>query len=157
MSSSYISTALRRTVVHRAKGLCEYCLIYEDDTHFGCQVDHIISEKHGGPTEEDNLAYACLFCNRYKVSDIGSIDWESGEFSRFYNPLKDRWRDHFALDGVRILAITKIGRVTSRILDFNHISAAQWNSSWIRAASARTMRAWSRLAIILPELAAGCM
>ncbi len=43
--------------------LCEYCLIHEDDTFFGCEVDHIISQKHGGPTEPENLAYACLPCN----------------------------------------------------------------------------------------------
>ena len=36
--SSYISAAF----------LCEYCLIHEDDTVFGCEVDHIISTKHGG-------------------------------------------------------------------------------------------------------------
>lgn len=44
-----------------------------EDTYFGCQVDHIISEKHGGATEEHNLAYACSYCNRNKGSDIGSI------------------------------------------------------------------------------------
>jgi hypothetical protein len=25
-------------------------LIHEDDTYLGCQVDHVISEKHGGET-----------------------------------------------------------------------------------------------------------
>ena len=71
MSKTYISVALRRTVAKRANRLCEYCLIHEDDTYFGCQVDHIISEKHDGPTDESNLAYACLYCNRNKGSDIG--------------------------------------------------------------------------------------
>jgi 5-methylcytosine-specific restriction endonuclease McrA len=56
--SSYISTALRCLVTERAEGLCEYCLTHEDDTFYGCQVDHIISEKHGGPTSADNLAFA---------------------------------------------------------------------------------------------------
>jgi 5-methylcytosine-specific restriction endonuclease McrA len=62
--TSYINVALRRLVAIRADYLCEYCLIHENDTFFGCQVDHIISEKHGGQTEADNLAYACAFCNR---------------------------------------------------------------------------------------------
>lgn len=121
MSSTYIPLDLRRQVIRRANSLCEYCLIQEDDTHFGCQVDHIISEKHGGPTDANNLAYACSFCNRNKGSDIGSILWQSAEFIRFFNPRIDRWTDHFKIDGAEIVALTDIGEVTVRILDFNHV------------------------------------
>ncbi|MGH7816513.1 MAG: HNH endonuclease [Candidatus Binatia bacterium] len=71
--TSYISTALRQLVATRAQRLCEYCLIHEEDAFFGCEVDHIISEKHGGQTESGNLAFACVFCNRARGSDIGSI------------------------------------------------------------------------------------
>jgi hypothetical protein len=117
--SSYVSAELRRLVVARAEGLCEYCLIAEADTFFGCEVDHIISEKHGGPTEAENLAYACVFCNQAKGSDVGSIHWESGEFVRFFNPRKDEWSQHFTLLGNRIEALTAIGAVTARILNFN--------------------------------------
>ena len=121
MSKTYVSVALRRLVRTRAKSLCEYCLIREEDTYFGCQVDHIISEKHGGSTQENNLAYACSYCNRNKGSDIGSIVWQPQQFYRFFNPRTDRWRDHFRLDGIRIASLTPIGEVTSRILDFNHV------------------------------------
>ena len=86
---SYLSPALRRLVAVRADFLCEYCLIDENDTFFGCEVDHIISEKHGGATEADNLAYACAFCNRAKGSDIGSILPQRGTFVRFFNPRTD--------------------------------------------------------------------
>lgn len=116
--SSNISEHLRQAVAHRADHLCEYCLIHEDDTFFGCEVDHIISQKHGGPTESDNLAYACFFCNRRKGSDIGSIS-QTGEFVRFFNPRTDRWEEHFHLEGVFIRPITKIGEVTVRILNIN--------------------------------------
>jgi hypothetical protein len=118
--TSYISAELRRLVVDRAEQLCEYCLIHEDDTFFGCQVDHIISEKHGGPTEAQNLALACTFCNRYKGSDIGSIVWSTNTFVRFFNPRIDHWADHFALNGIIITALTDIGEVTARILEFNN-------------------------------------
>ena len=74
MSTGYIGADLRRLVALRAERLCEHCLIHEDDTFYGCEVDHIISEKHGGPTREDNLAYACLFCKRNKGSDIASLE-----------------------------------------------------------------------------------
>ena len=121
MSKTYVSVALRQLVRTRAKSLCEYCLIREEDTYFGCQIDHIISEKHGGATHESNLAYACSYCNRNKGSDIGSIAWETQRFSRFFNPRVDRWRNHFRLDGISIATLTPIGEVTARILDFNHV------------------------------------
>jgi hypothetical protein len=119
MSLTYIPAELRRLVVARSGGLCEYCLIAEDDTVFGCQVDHIISEKHGGPTSAENLAYACAFCNRAKGSDVGSIDWATGNFVRFFNPRSDRWADHFTLSGVRFVPRTVIGEVTARIFELN--------------------------------------
>ena len=121
MSKTYVSAALRRRIITRANYLCEYCLIHEDDTYFGCQVDHIISEKHGGATEAKNLANACSVCNRNKGSDIGSILWETGEFIRFFNPRTDRWADHFKLDGIEIIPLTDIGTVTAQILDFNDV------------------------------------
>lgn len=118
--SSYINAALRRLVATRAEYLCEYCLIHEEDAFFGCEVDHIISEKHGGQTEAANLAYACAFCNRSKGSDIGSIVQHTGAFLRFFNPRTDLWAEHFALDGVTIVALSGMGEVTARILDFNN-------------------------------------
>jgi 5-methylcytosine-specific restriction endonuclease McrA len=72
MSVTYIGAELRRRVVARAEGICEYCLIAEDDTFYGCEADHIISEKHGGPTDAENLALACVSCNQSKGSDVGS-------------------------------------------------------------------------------------
>ena len=117
---SYISEELRRLVATRAEHLCEYCLIHEEDTFLGCEVDHIISVKHGGPTEADNLAYACVFCNRQKGSDIGSIVRRTGEFSRFFNPRIHRWGEHFRLEGAMMQPQTGIGEVTMRILGFNH-------------------------------------
>ena len=121
MSRSFVSTALRQFVKTRANGLCEYCLIHERDTYFGCQVVHVISVKHGGANGENNLAYACTYCNRNKGSDIGSIQLQTKLFIRFFNPRIDLWTDHFRLDGVRIVSLTNIGEVTARILDFNHV------------------------------------
>ena len=70
MSETYISAELRRLVVSRARRRCEYCLVFEDDTYLGFQIDHIISEKHGGLTVDDNLALACLFCNITKAATL---------------------------------------------------------------------------------------
>lgn len=114
-----VSREMRGQVAARADYLCEYCLISESDTFFGCHVDHIISVKHGGSTTIDNLAYACVVCNRQKGSDLGSINWETRNLVRFFNPRSDRWLDHFYWQGARIVSRTPIGEVTVRILGFN--------------------------------------
>lgn len=117
--SNYITSELRSLIADRVNHHCEYCLIHKDDTFFGCEVDHIISLKHGGRTEVNNLAYACVFCNRLKGSDIGSILDQTNEFVRFFNPRKDQWYKHFQLESAIIKPLTKIGEVTTRILGFN--------------------------------------
>ncbi len=119
--TSYVAAELRRLVESRANRLCEYCLIHEDDTYLGCQVDHVIAEKHGGATTADNLSYACVFCNRAKGTDIGSIAPSTGEFTRFYNPRSDVWAVHFSLNGITIEPRTPIGETTVRILGFNEV------------------------------------
>jgi 5-methylcytosine-specific restriction endonuclease McrA len=119
MERPYLSQKLRNLVAKRANYRCEYCLIREQDTVLGCAVDHIISLKHGGTTDADNLAYACVFCNRFKGSDIGSIIWKTREFTRFYHPRWDNWEEHFKLESYFIRSITNIGKVTIMILGFN--------------------------------------
>jgi hypothetical protein len=119
MSSKYISPELRNLVASRANYVCEYCLISEEDTFFGCQVEHIISRKHGGHSEPANLAYACVFCNRFKGSDIASLSAETSELTRFFNPRTDRWREHFILIEITIIPNTAIAEATVRILQMN--------------------------------------
>lgn len=119
MSRPYISEELRRLVAERADRICEYCLISEADRSSSCQVDHIISVKHGGVTTEDNLAYACIFCNLQKGTDLGSIVWRTGELVRFFNPRRDFWGEQFRLNEAVIQPLTDIGEVTARILEFN--------------------------------------
>jgi hypothetical protein len=116
--SRYISSGLRQRIAVRADFLCEYCLIAEEDTFFGCHVEHIISLKHGGTSTPGNLAYACAFCNRYKGTDIASIS-QTGQLTRFFNPRTDRWASHFRLNGSIILTLSVVGEVTAGILRFN--------------------------------------
>jgi hypothetical protein len=115
----YISPEVRRLVASRADSLCEYCLI-PDANGVGFQIDHIISVKHGGATTPDNLAYACIFCNLQKGTDLGSINWQTAELVRFFNPRRDFWGEHFRLNEAVIQPLTDIGEVTARIFDFNN-------------------------------------
>jgi HNH endonuclease len=113
--SSDISEELRADVARRAAHRCEYCLIHEDAAGFAHQVDHIVSRKHGGSSTPDNLAYACVVCNRHKGSDVASIDSRTGETVRLFDPRRDRWADHFRVDGALIASAPLRVRRQSRV------------------------------------------
>jgi hypothetical protein len=120
MTGSYVSASLRREVTERAEGHCEYCLFPSEAAFLTFEVEHIVSEKHGGATSLDNLALACPFCNRAKGSDLASIDPLTQALTPFFNPRTQRWSDHFSLVGAEVVPLTSVGRVTAIILQFNH-------------------------------------
>jgi len=125
MSQTYVPTPLRRLVRERAQERCEYCLVPELVTLAPHWIDHVVAEKHGGQTDADNLALACVLCNQHKGSDLSSIDPATGALTPLFNPRQDRWPDHFQLVGNRIEPMTPVGRVTVRLLQFNHADRIQ--------------------------------
>lgn len=114
-----VSRELRRQLNELAHDCCEYCLLHRSTSLFSLQPDHIIAEKHDGETSLENLALSCIDCNRNKGSDISSIDPLTRQLTPLFNPRIQQWDDHFRLDGVEIVPITAIGRVTVRILALN--------------------------------------
>lgn len=116
---TYVSSQLREFVLQRAGGRCEYCLYPQNAALFRFEMEHVISEKHGGRTEADNLALACPYCNRAKGSDIASIDSVTGELTPLFNPRTQLWNEHFVLEGSDIVPLTPVGRVTVAILHMN--------------------------------------
>jgi|SRR5712692_3730959 hypothetical protein len=120
MAQVYIPTALRRLVVERASGRCEYCGLSEALAFAPHELDHIIAQKHGGQTEADNLAFSCALCNKHKGSDVASVDPETGRIVPLYHPRRERWADHFQLQAARFVPLTPTGRVTTRLLQLNH-------------------------------------
>lgn len=114
-----IPEALRRLVIERASGCCEYCRLAAADNFLAHEIDHIIAQKHRGTTTEDNLALSCFDCNRHKGSDIASIDPDTQHVVRLFNPRRDVWGDHFRLDGAQIVPLTAVGRVTEYVLKLN--------------------------------------
>ena len=84
------------------------------------QMDHVIAVKHGGETVASNLALCCSVCNRFKGSDIASIDSETGELTPLFHPRVDNWGDHFVFRDGEILGLTGTGRVTTALLRMNH-------------------------------------
>lgn len=114
-----ISPALRREVTRRAGSRCEYCLMLEAELFAGCEVDHVISRKHGGVTDLANLALSCERCNRAKGTDVGSIVGPERQFVRLFNPRIDTWQTHFRLNGATIEPLTDIAEATVRLLRLN--------------------------------------
>lgn len=119
-SKRTIPPALRRQVQGRAGGRCEYCLVHNDDMLFPYEADHVIAEQHHGKTTLDNLAWACPMCNRFKGTNIASIDPTTDEIVSLFNPRKQQWRRHFRLNGAYIDPLTASGRATVSLLQLNN-------------------------------------
>lgn len=116
---------LRRLVYVRAAGRCEYCLLPENMCAHRHEPDHIVPKQHGGETTEDNLALACMRCNRYKGPNVGSFDPDTGALVPFYHPRRQLWSAHFVLDGAIIRPLTPEARVTVQILQLNANARAE--------------------------------
>ncbi|MBY0228790.1 MAG: HNH endonuclease [Gemmataceae bacterium] len=119
MARKYVPMPIRRLVRLRAAERCEYCRMPEAFALVSHWVDHVVAEKHGGETAEENLALSCSMCNQHKGTDLSSIDPETGLVQELFNPRRDRWPDHFQMDGARIEPLTAAGRVTVRLLQLN--------------------------------------
>jgi len=119
VSQQYIPLALRKIVKERAKYCCEYCLVCEEDVLLAHHIDHIVAEQHGGETVLENLACACIHCNRNKGPNIASIDLETRQLVPLFHPRTDNWHEHFKLDIAYIQPLTSIARATVRLLQLN--------------------------------------
>ena len=105
-----IPADLRQAVRERAGGRCEYCLLHEDDVVLAHEADHIIAERHGGPTTLENRAWACASCNRYKGSDLSSFDIHSGRIVNLFNPRTQQWSGILCCKGRRYFPAQPPGR-----------------------------------------------
>ena len=129
-----ISKVLRQLVARRAAFRCEYCLVPEAFLATIFHIDHIRSLKHGGETVFENLAFACPHCNQNKGSDIATfLDADNERTVRFFNPRKDIWQNHFAIEKGEILPKTTIAEATIRILDVNQAERLIFRQALISA------------------------
>ncbi|NJN97879.1 MAG: HNH endonuclease [Anaerolineales bacterium] len=119
MSVSHIPTTVRRQVETPARHCCEYCLLPDGVSFFPHEIDHIIAEKHGGETTLENLALACWRYNRYKGTDLGSFDPQTGDFVFLFNPRAQQWTAHFRWQETLLDPLTPEGRTSVFLLRFN--------------------------------------
>jgi hypothetical protein len=127
---------LAMQIWQRAGGRCEYCRLPQEFCNQQFEVEHIIPLKHGGVTRLDNLAWACLVCNRRKGTNLSGMHPETKVMTRLFNPRMDLWHDHFAWDGPIMPGRSDIGNVTISVLGTNRalqvelradlINAGQW-------------------------------
>ena len=74
MSSQHIPAALRQRVAEAARFRCGYCLTSQHIIGPLLEIEHIIPEKKGGSSEEENLLLACPRCNGHKSDRVEAID-----------------------------------------------------------------------------------
>jgi HNH endonuclease len=127
-----LSAAIKKKVCFRAGDKCEYCLLPQKFSFYQFHIDHIISLKHGGSSEIDNLAYCCPDCNSFKGTDLATFLLNSNNLIRFFNPRKDSWDDHFEISDSLILGKTEIGSATEKIFQFNEIDRLIFRRELIR-------------------------
>ncbi len=96
------------------------------------QIDHVIAKQHGGSDQFENLAFACIHCNRHKGPNIAGLDPYTGELTRLFHPRNDDWNLHFRWNGPEIVPLSAIGRVTVRVLFMNDPQVI-WLSSCLNA------------------------
>lgn len=118
---TYIPDRLRLLIANRAQRRCEYCQFHEEDSFLSFQIDHIISLKHGGETQEDNLAWTCFSCNNNKGSDIGTILFPDKLFIRLFNPRIELWDEHFEIIDYMIHPKSLIAEATIKVLKLNEV------------------------------------
>ena len=132
MSASRIPRRLRRQVIERAKGLCEYCKNQQELLIEEFEVDHIYPEALGGPTTLENLALACPHCNSKKFTQIRRIDPLTGRRVALFNPRRQHWNRHFQWSNnlSEIIGKTSCGRATIEALQMNRPRIVRVRSLW---------------------------
>lgn len=121
MTKALSRAALRRLVVARAQGCCEYCFSQMRYSSHSFALEHIIPKTRDGKTEESNLALACQGCNDHKHTKIKALDPLNGKLAPLFHPRQQQWKEHFtwSADYMEIIGLTPSGRATVVALRLN--------------------------------------
>jgi hypothetical protein len=97
------------------------------------EIEHIIPEAVGGPSEEANLWLACPRCNRYKSARTHAPDPETSELAPLFDPRRQIWHEHFAWreGGLYLVGLTSTGRATVEALQMNNSFVVRSREVWI--------------------------
>jgi HNH endonuclease len=116
-----VPDSLLRAVRSRARAQCQYCLMHEALQGATFHIEHVIPRSKGGESTLENLALACPGCNLHKGDKTTAVDPATGERVSLFNPLRQKWSEHFRFKGYEIEGRTAIGRATVVTLEVNHV------------------------------------
>ena len=114
-----MDSSVAELVRQRAGHRCEYCRLPQHASALRFHLEHILPKQHGGSDDAANLALACPECNHFKGPNLTSIDPDTGTVTPLFHPRDDRWEDHFARNGARLVGKTAAGRTTVWLLEMN--------------------------------------
>ncbi|NJM07065.1 HNH endonuclease [Candidatus Gracilibacteria bacterium] len=121
MPDDRVSEKIRKAVIQRALGCCEYC---RSQVNFAVQsfsVEHIRPRDKGGLSMLENLALSCQGCNNYKYNKTDGIDPITGLPAPLFHPRQQMWGEHFTWndDYTLMIGLTSTGRATVDTLQVN--------------------------------------
>ena len=121
MARAKVSDKLKKQVIDRAEGCCEYCKSQIRFSPNSFEIDHIIPIRQGGMNQLENMALACPQCNGHKSDKIKAVDPVSEQIVPLFHPRQMDWEDHFCWsdDTLEMLEITATGRATVVLLQTN--------------------------------------
>ncbi len=109
-----------KELIHRRAGYrCEYCRLPENGSDVDFEIDHVRARTHGGDSESENLALSCIYCNRFKGTNLAGVDPVTGFAEFLFNPRIHTWTDHFTWQGFVLVGVTSVGRTTIQTLRIN--------------------------------------
>ena len=112
--------SLRKKVISRAQGACEYCGMRQEWEPFhSYHVEHIIARQHRGTDDLSNLALACHHCNLFKGPNLTSRDPDGDALVSLFHPRQHVWDEHFKIESAHVLGLTDVGRTTVFLLEMN--------------------------------------
>ena len=86
---------IERHIESKALGRGEYCRMHQSLQGATFHREHAIPLSRGGPTQPDNLAWACPSCNLHKANRFDVIAPDTGNRVPLFNPRSGDWDEHF--------------------------------------------------------------
>ena len=118
--SPHIPTRLIQEVRHRAREVCEYCLLPQSSQEATFHIDHVVPRLEAGETDAHNLALACVTCSLRKGARMSAIDPETQTAVRLFHPRQETWSEHLQLnDEFEFEGLSPSGRATIVALGMN--------------------------------------
>ncbi|NQV46325.1 MAG: HNH endonuclease [Rhodospirillaceae bacterium] len=103
---------------------CSYCTMSEAEAQaIRFVIDHYEPRKARPELvhEYENLMYSCDECNVRKGDRCPPAEARADNY-RFFRPDRDKYREHFQGDGVRLKSKTNVGKYSIQALDLNRLT-----------------------------------